>query len=159
MKLYFAALVLSLGLMGPAQADDWKRYTSAATGFSISLPTDRFAIEEETAGRLSLSEIDGTAQLDVFGVTNADRLTVAQFQDMMEAADPNRRITYRAVGKSWFVLSGYLADEKDPTIFYAKFMLNGAGTALSAFEISYPKAEKAEYDQVVERLEASLTSP
>ena len=159
MKLLTAALILSLLLAGPVHADDWEQYTNPATGFSISLPTEQFAVEGETAGRLSLTEIGGTAQLDVFGVTNAERLTVAQFQRLMEGADASRRITYRARGRSWFVLSGYLAGEAEQTIFYAKFMLNDAGTALSAFEISYPKADKAKFDAVVERLEDSLTSP
>jgi hypothetical protein len=95
----------------------------------------------------------------VFGVTNSERLTVHQFQEMMEAADPDRRITYRAAGKSWFVLSGYLENEGEPTIFYAKFMLNRRGTALSAFEISYPKAQQAQFNPLVEQMEDSLTAP
>lgn len=158
MKLNFAISILWICLAAPGHAEEWRPYTNDATGFSLSLP-DSFTVDDESAGRLSLNEISGAAQLDVFGVTNPERLTVAQFQDMVEAADPNRRITYRAAGKRWFVLSGYLADEKEPTIFYAKFMLNGSGTALSVFEISYRKADKAKYDSVVEHLEHSLTSP
>ena len=111
-------------------------------GYSVTLPTDRFVIDRETYGRLSLREAEGAAQLDVFGVTNPERLTVPAFRAMMEAADPNRRIPYRAAGKSWFVLSGYLDSEPVPTIFFAKFMLNARGTALSAFAISYPEAKK-----------------
>lgn len=153
------AAVAFVAMASQAYAADWQRYTNDAMGYSVSLPTDRFAIEKQTEGRLSLIEPGGSAQLDVFGVTNRDQLTVVEFRDMMEAADPNRRITYRAAGKSWFVLSGYLQNEPEPTIFYAKFMLNGRGTALSAFEISYPQIKRMEFDPLVERMEDSLTAP
>ena len=77
----------------------------------------------------------------------------------MEGADPQRRITYRAGGQSWFVLSGYLDREGEPMVFYAKFMLNPSRTALSAFEISYPASRKSTFDPMVEQMEDSLTSP
>jgi hypothetical protein len=158
MRVHLSALAICLALTGAALAEDWQRYDSPA-GFSISVPSGRFSVESETAGRLSLREEGGTAQIDVFGVTNAESLGVRQFRDMMEAADPSRRITYRAAGNSWFVLSGYLEDEPVPTVFYAKFMLNRAGTALSAFEISYPASRKSVFDRLVETMEDSLTSP
>ena len=158
MRILVAAMVL-MGAAGYAIAASWEQYVSDAMGYTLSIPLDRFALEEETPGRLTFRQIGGSAQLDVFGVTNPEHLTVAEFQAMMEAADPNRHITYRAAGASWFVLSGYLEDEPEPTIFYAKFMLNARGTALSAFEISYPEARKADFNRIVERMEDSLTSP
>lgn len=158
MRIYLSALAIYMGLTGATLAENWQRYDSPA-GFSISLPSDRFSVKSETAGRLSLKEDGGSAQIDVFGVTNAERLGVRQFRDMMESAVSSRRITYRAAGNSWFVLSGYLEDEVVPTVFYAKFILNRAGTALSAFEISYPASQKSVFDPVVETMEDSLTSP
>jgi hypothetical protein len=160
MAIKIGVLLMSVvALASPAMAETWQRYTNDELGFSISLPMDRFAVTRETAGRVTLEEVGGAAQLDIFGVRNPDALSVGEFQQMMEAADPDRRITYRAAGRSWFVLSGYLDGENEPAIFYAKFMLNAAGTALSAFEISYPRIEKAAYDDTVERLEDSLTRP
>lgn len=152
------ALLLTL-VTTPALAADWESYVSPDLGFSISVPMDRFAVTAESSGRVSLKEIGGTAQLDIFGVRNPEALSRREFERMMEAADPDRRITYRAAGRSWFVLSGYLEGEPEPTIFYAKFMLNRSGTSLSAFEISYPRAQKAEFDGIVERMEDSLTAP
>lgn len=159
MRLGVTTLVVGLVVATSVVADDWERYTNSAAGFTIDLPLTRFDVEKQTPARLTLEETDGDAQLDVFGVTNSQTLTVAQFQAIMEAADPNRRITYRAAGRSWFVLSGYLDDQSEPTVFYAKFMLNRARTALSAFEISYPATRKAELDPMVERIEDSLTAP
>ena len=153
------ALALLLALSSPAAAETWRRYLDAGSGFSISLPTDRFTLTDRSEGRLTFAERGGSAQLDVFGVENRDALSARQFRRMMEGADPHRRITYRAGGRSWFVLSGYIEGEAEPTIFYAKFMLNRSGTALSAFEISYPRSRKAEFDATVERLEDTLTAP
>ena len=158
-RLAVAAAAAFFLLASEAGAESLERYASDAMGYSVGIPTDHFTLENETEGRLSFRQIEGSAQLDVFGVTNPDRLTVAEFQAMMEQADPNRRITYRAAGNSWFVLSGYLENEAEPTIFYAKFMLNRRSTALSAFEISYAEAERAEFDPLVERIEDSLTAP
>jgi hypothetical protein len=160
--MWFKVVLLVASLIasaGHSSAASWERYANGSMGYSVSVPTDRFAVEKETEGRVSYRDIYGSAQLDVFGVTNPERLTVAEFQEMMEAADPNRRITYRAGGRSWFVLSGYLEDEVEPTIFYAKFMLNNRGTTLSAFEISYPQTDRAKFDPLVEQIEDSLTSP
>jgi hypothetical protein len=159
MKLGLAAFSIALVMATSAMADAWQRYSNTVTGFTIELPLSRFTVAEETSARLALDEINGDVQLDVFGVTNPQQLSTAQFQAMMEAADPNRDITYRAAGRSWFVLSGYLEDRSEPTVFYAKFMLNRTGTALSAFEISYPAKRKAEMDRVVERIENSMTAP
>ncbi len=156
-KMILVAAIV-IGTAGHAAAASWDRYANDAMGYSVGVP-DRLALERESEGRVSFRQVDGSAQLDVFGVTNPERLTVGEFQAMMVAADPNRRITYRAAGRSWFVLSGYLEDEAEPTIFYAKFMLNGRGTAVSAFEISYPQADKAEFNPLVEQMQDSLTSP
>lgn len=153
----FLAVLLAL-LTAPANAESWQPYRNDSVGFSVALPTSVFEVEEDTAARLSLSEVGGEAQLDVFGVINPD-LSAKEFRALIEAADSRRRITYRASGRSWFVLSGYLDGEPQPTIFYAKFMLNAKGTALSAFEISYPADRRAAFAPLVERMEDSLTSP
>lgn len=157
--LRVAAVLALLFCSLPAQAQEWRRYVHAELGFSVSLPIGVFEVDENTAERLHLSESGGEAQLDVFGITNPESLSVAAFREMIEAADPSRRITYRAGGRSWFVLSGYLDDEAEPTIFYAKFMLSRDGTSVSAFEISYPEAQRDRYDDMVERIEDSLTAP
>lgn len=157
-QLRLAALLALASLAQPALAQSWERYVDEQLGFSIELP-GRFETTASAEGRLQLAEIDGAAQLEVFGVQNPDALSVQEFRAMMEAADPTRRITYRKAGGNWFVFSGYLEGEREPTIFYAKFMLNPSRTAISAFEISYPATDKARFDATVERIEDSLTSP
>ena len=157
--LHVATLVSVLAAASPALAAQWETYRNDDLGFSVAVPKHRFATASETMGRVQLRGIDSPAQLDLYGVENPDGLTLDGLQQMIEAADPNRRITYRAGGRSWFVLSGYLDDGREPEIFYAKFMLNARGTALSAFEISYPQAQRDMFDPLVERIEDSLTAP
>ena len=143
----------------PTAAQEWRRYVHPELGFSVLLPIGVFEVEENAADRLHLSEAAGEAQLDVFGITNPEALSAAAFRKMIEAADPSRRITYRTGGRSWFVLSGFLEGEPEPTIFYAKFMLSRDGRSVSAFEISYPEDERARFDDMVEQIEDSLTAP
>jgi hypothetical protein len=156
--LRIVAVLLVLSAM-PAGAAEWRRFSHPEFGFSISLPMDVFAVDENTVDRLQMSEVGGEAQLDVFAVKNPEALSGADFRAMIEEADASRRITYRAGGRTWFVLSGYLDDEAEPTIFYAKFMLSRDGTSVSAFEMGYPEAERDRYDRMVERIEDSLTAP
>lgn len=160
MLLLRVATLLALLLCSlPAVAQEWRRFVHPELGFSISLPIGVFAVDENTADRLHLSAAGGEAQLDVFGTANPEALSAAAFQEMIEAADPSRRITYRKGGRSWFVLSGFLEGEPEPTIFYAKFMLSRDGSSVSAFEISYPEDERVRFDRMVERIEDSLTAP
>ncbi len=160
MLLFRVATLLALLLCSlPAAAQEWRRYVHPELGFSVSLPIGVFEVDDNVADRLHLSEAGGEAQLDVFGITNSEALSAVAFEELIEAADPARRITYRAGGRSWFVLSGFLDGETEPTIFYAKFLLSRDGRSVSAFEISYPENERARFDDMVERIEDSLTAP
>lgn len=159
-KLRPALLLAALGgllLATPAAA--WERYTHGNLGFSVQVPTHLFRIDSRANERLRLSEVDGAALLDIYGMRNPELTSIEDFAAMLEDADPSRRITYRAGGNSWYVLSGYLENEAEPTIFYAKFMLSRDGTALSAFELSYPAAERRRLDRVVEQMEDTLSAP
>src|SRR5690606_5326981 len=90
---------------------------------------------------LRLYERGGDAMIEVYGGENADGLSAAGFADMLAGADRIAEVTYRAGGRSWFVLSGYyerLGFEDEELIFYAKFMFSPSRERFAAFEISYP---------------------
>jgi len=152
-----AALMLVLGSVLPAAAAEWQRYVHPGFGFAIDLPVSGYVRDEGAQDRLTLRDDRQGVQIDVFGVRNDSGMSLREFATMIVAADPSRRITYRAGGNRWFVISGYLGD--GDTIFYAKFLVNRAGTQLSAFEISYPQAAKRRLDRLVTRIEKSLSSP
>ncbi len=148
MHLRRSLLVLLLLVdTAPAKAAEWSRYSEFP--FSIELPTGTFAVTEKSEQRLVLQDPESQAQIEVFGGINAEHLSVSEFREAVEAAaTANRVVTYRAAGRSWFVLSGYMADDEATTdlIFYAKFMFDPAATSFSAFEISYPSASRASFE-------------
>lgn len=143
----------------PVKAEAWRHFLHPTLGFSVAVPAGVFEVVENRAGRLQLSEAGGGAQIEIFGTTNPEPMSPAEFREMIAKADPSRRITYRTGGRSWFALSGFLNGEAEPTIFYTKFMLSRDGRSVSAFEISYPADERGRFDDMVEGIEASLTAP
>lgn len=148
-----------------AQAPGWQLYEDPELGYRIDLPLAMFeaiAADDDGPGVLRLYERGGDAMLEVYGGRNPDGLSAGQFADMLAGADRIAEVTYRAGGRSWFVLSGYYARlgfEEQELIFYAKFMFSPDLSRFAAFEISYPADEKRRFDEFVERLEASFRRP
>jgi hypothetical protein len=158
-----ALAVLFVLATGPqAQDAGWQSFENADYGYRIALPLGMFEIRETQNDRLALFEIGGLAQIDVYAAENAEGLPPQAFIAVLEQADRIAEVTYRAGGRSWFVLSGYYrreGNELEDLIFYAKFMFNADYSRLAAFEISYPRAEKRRFDPIVTRLEKSLRAP
>jgi hypothetical protein len=147
---------------GDGGAINWTGYSDPDFGFSVDLPLGLFEPVEQEAGLgLTLIEMDGTGQLSIYGGAAAG-LTLDQFAERLSAGEQVRTITYQTGGNSWFVLSGdYAPDDHGgpPLIFYTKVLLSPDGDSFSAFEISYPRHDKARYDAIVERIEGSITRP
>jgi len=157
-----SAFILAICLTALAQAPAWERYENARFGFRIELPLGQFAPEtpSDNGDGISLSEVGGQGQIDVFGSYNVDDSDLGALAALLENSERVREVTYRARGRSWLVLSGYYADQgAGDIIFYAKFMFNADRSAVSALEVSYPRAEKDRYDAIVTRLEKSLSAP
>jgi hypothetical protein len=155
-------LLLGFATSPQAQSLKWQRYVNPTYRYQIELPIGMFEVREQTRAKLSLYEVDGLGQLDVYGADNAERLTPQEFAGVVEQADRVEEVTYRAGGRSWFVLSGYYrreAGEVEDLIFYAKFMFSPDRSRLAAFEISYPLSQKRRFDAIVDRLESSLRAP
>lgn len=158
----FAAVILLVA--SPLQAGDagWQAFHEDRLGYRIDLPLGMFHVVEEMPDRISLQETGGEAQLLAYGGENAGDATVAEFRRTLEGAEWIREITYRAGGRSWFVLSGYYRREdveQEDLIFYAKVMFNADRSRFSGFEISYPRSDKRRFDPIVTRIEKSLRPP
>ena len=140
----------------------WQFYFDEVYEFEIDLPLGLFEVDEGPERGLHLYEPSGLAEIQVYGADNPRGLSPRAFVTALEDADRVAEVTYRAEGQSWFVLSGYYADDEDlgePLIFYTKFMFSADRTRVSAFEISYPLSERRRFDSIVTRLEKSLTPP
>lgn len=161
-----AALALLLPVAAMAQGNPgqvaWTSYTDPTFGFSVDLPLGMFEpLQQDNGLGLTLVETGGLGQLSIYGGT-ADGLTLEGFEQMLSEGEQIRTITYRAGGNSWFVLSGDYAPDgpaDEPLIFYTKVLLSRDRNSFSAFEISYPRADKVRYDPIVERIEDTMTRP
>jgi hypothetical protein len=144
-------------------AGEWQRYTDPAFGYEVELPDEGFDTDADPARNgLTLYEQNGRGQIDVYAISNDQRLGLKELRDALSRAERIRQITYSRAGASWFVISGYYrraSDEKGDLIFYAKFMLSADRRSFSAFEASYPAGDKERYDPIIERIEDTLTRP
>jgi serine/threonine-protein kinase len=137
-----------------AQAETWKHYANDRFGTSIDYPS-RFKPGEPPDNKdgLSFRAPDG-ARLLVWGSFNALEHGVAELEEFLResANEKSDKITYRASGKNWLVLSGTRGD----AIFYTRHLFSHKNEVENAFEISYPAALAGEYNPIVARIAKSL---
>jgi hypothetical protein len=158
------ALVLAATLaLAPIPAQAWETYENPTYGYAIDLPGAPFAVEERADGQgVSLIDIAGRGQIDVYGAQNTQNLSPREFEAALGEAERIREVTYARRGNSWFVLSGYYhreGDERDDLIFYAKFMFSPDRSRLAGFEASYPQSDRARWDPIIETIEDSFRAP
>ena len=142
---------------------DWRPYSDTVYDFSIELPFALFEPALEGGRGLRLEQADeGLAKLDVYCAANTQGLATQDFVELLDHDDLIGEVTYREGGEDWFVLSGFYASERsadEAMIFYTKFMFSQDGERVSAFEISYPEADRVLFDAIVVRLEETLSAP
>lgn len=157
------ALVLAVLALLPLPAGAWETYRNPTFGYAIALPGSPFAVEERPDGQgVTLIDIAGRGQIDVYGAENAENLSPRAFEAVLGEAERIREVTYARRGKSWFVLSGYYhreGDDSDDLIFYAKFMFSPDRSRLAGFEASYPEGDRARWDPIIEAMEDSFRAP
>ena len=154
-------LALLLTCINAAQAASWTHYRDPGSRYTVDLPTESFSPKNSPAqpGHVTLSEQDGDAIIDVYSGGNAKDLSPDGFIRQLSQAPRIGDITYKAVGSTWFAISGhYTREGNDPgtLIYYAKFVFSPDLSRFAAFEISYSVAEKPRMDTVVTRLEKTL---
>lgn len=157
-------LILALGAPVHAQpAPSWHTYRNPHFGYSIDVPAGfTTAAGAHGSDGIALSAVTGKARIQIYGGHNAKAADPEKLAAVLAGSDRVKRVTYRAGGRDWLVLSGYYqgaGTDGGNVVFYTKFMFNRDHSALSAFEISYPAAEKPRYDAVVAHLEKTLTPP
>lgn len=134
----------------------WETYVDRTLGFSAQLPLGTFQIVEVAGSPgLALEEVGGGATISLYGGPAAG-LTRDTLEASLSNGSTATRTTYRAGGDSWFVLSGY---EGEATIFYTKVMFSADHETFSAFEITFPTADKPRLEALVEQFEDNFTRP
>lgn len=162
MRLLPALLLAALTLL-PLPALAWETYEHPGYGYEIALPGSPFAVEERADGQgVTLLDVAGRGQIDVYGAQNAENLSPREFEAVLREAERIREVTYAARGNSWFVVSGFYhraGDDSDDLIFYAKFMFSPDRTRLAGFEASFPAADKPRWAPIIEAMEDSFRAP
>jgi len=134
--------------------EGWNRYTNERFGTVVEVPRHLFTLVEPPPvngdGR-ELKAEDG-ARLWIYG-SYGPYVVTDSFQKykswLLEHAELDR-LTYKAEGKGWIVLSG----TKQGSIVYRK-VVEGCGAAHEV-QIEYPAQKKALYDLLITRLSKSL---
>jgi hypothetical protein len=135
-----------------AQTIDWQSYKDGT--MAISLPMGLFARLEDTDGEsASYFSEETNASLRLAGGPIPGNVNFSQMTQRIEGAEDVSKVTYRAGGRRWFVMSGYTSDDQ---IFYAKFLANRTFTHFAFFQITYPIHQKQFFDPVVTKIEKSL---
>lgn len=149
-------LLFTLFSTSAVSGEQWSRYNGQ--GVSIDLPTGSFEVTSQQTERLILNDRKRDALLEVM-VGELQGRSTSQFRDLVENADPSRIVTYRAGGRHWFVLAGYLPGDGNSgqLIYYAKFLVTPEKDAFAGFEIIYPRNRKEAFDRVVSQLERTLS--
>jgi hypothetical protein len=139
-------IVLALASSG---AEDWASYTNVRYGFTACYPRSALTPQREADngdGR-RFTAADG-AQLATYGTNGAEgdfRRELRSFEaDIVNAGG---KVTYRAGGKSWGVISGSTASK----VFYVK-AISRADQVL-VFDFEYPRANAQKYDSIVAPME------
>jgi hypothetical protein len=147
--------ILTAALQFPtldATAGSWLSKREATLGFAFSYPPELFQ-EIEGDGKPSFHYFASTssdAKFLVGGWNNQAEQSPDRFKRWLIAnAGGYDEVTYRPRGRSWFVLSGYRGDK----IYYEKVMFSCRGRVVNVFAITYPVAERALFDPVVETME------
>lgn len=159
--LLFAALVIPTGqfFYPPAATaarnqDNYQTYNNARFAYSISYPADVLSPQGESDngdGQRFMSR-DGRATLIVYGSHGVPGQTLrgAYAEAARSTREHPRRVTYRALGRNWFVVSGI----EGGRVFYQKtILMNGI---FKTFRLEYDEAQRNVYDPITARIARSF---
>lgn len=129
-------------------------YRNSRFGFEFSYPSGLLIPEPgpgNDAGRVFRSR-DGRAKLLAAAGDNAGNDTLEAYRRfLITESYRGARLDYAPVRPNWFVLSGTRGDE----MFYERVTFACGGRLIYGWQLTYPVAERAIYDRVVEAIHRS----
>ncbi len=127
-------------------------YENERFGFRLRYPAAMFKPDrppEGGDGQTFITE-DGQAKIVTYAALNVEKLTPQTYRKTLLAEYGGYDLLdYQPQSKTWFVLSGFRGEK----IFYEKIMFSCGNRVINVLAISFPKAEKLQYERVVEQLE------
>ncbi len=135
-----------------ARLANWTAYRNARFGFSLNYPGEVFPVAEaapaDSPVRAFVSR-DGRAMLQITAGPIAAGLTIPKYRrTVMEQRYGGATYDYSPQQSHWFVLSGTRGD----AMFYERITFSCDGRSLHGWQLTYPVAERAFYDRVVEEM-------
>ena len=133
---------------------NYSTYCNSRFGYCVGYPEGILypQPERDNSDGTAFKNKSGQNILTVYGVFDGvgKSLSTLFKEDISEFKSTNKTLTYKRLGKSFFVLSGYNKSK----IFYQKTILRGGVTANAV--MVYDRKDKALYDQVSEQVNRSL---
>jgi hypothetical protein len=133
-------------------SDNWTTYVSDEFGYTVRYPAAFFepqAIAQPGQPKTFLS-FDKLAKLVVSGAVNDENFTTDSYRTtLLRDFAGYEMVEYMPRGKTWFVLSG----TRGENTYYQKVMFSCAGRIINAFSVTFPTAEKAFYEGLIEVME------
>ena len=149
------ALLLSLAVVAAEAESSFQTYRNARFGYSVEVPSDfrRGEAPVNNDGRVFYDRLS-EGILSVFGMYNALEASPESYAAEREAdwKGLNGNVTYRAMRKGWFVLSGTV----DGEIFYERVLFSDDRETIATLLVRYPESEKERFGAFVTRASRSL---
>jgi hypothetical protein len=149
-RLLTALIFSSIPAVVLAEGAAWQRFVVPTTGTNVEIPVTIFSKDAELpdggTGRRFYTD-DRRANLTVQSVANPENDSPATF---LAKKNPPPGIIYKRVTPNFFVVSSIRNDR----IWYNR--CNRSGGYMDCVLISYPAAEKRQWDGVVTRISHSL---
>jgi hypothetical protein len=102
---------------------------------------------EKRSGQIFRSK-DGKAFLQTAAFANVDKVSTAVYKSRVVASYAGARIEYERLADNFFVISGIRGKE----VFYERVTFSCGGRVINAWAMTYPQAEGALYDRIVEEI-------
>lgn len=156
--LALGTLLVTSAVANPAQAveDAWRREIVPRFGAAADVPAKRFIAlpDPENADGQTWLSVDDGGMITLYGgfiVVAPDFAGYRSWREESERAD-GTRITYRAGGTAWFVISGL----KDARIVYERVEIACKGEGFVAIRFDYPAGAAKRWKTLVEHGARSL---
>ena len=139
----------------PALAEDWVELKDDLYGCSIIYPGNVFRGDVAVPGRpLKFSGPNDETYFQVMGSANAEGLSPRAIKERYFGDAVPGDVTYESAKGGFLVVSGYRGE----SIFYTRLQISDDGTKLCILEITYPRKDKAAFDEIVTRMSHSFSA-
>ena len=135
--------------LAPKQTLSYKQYCNPRFQFCLNYPSNFIAQPPPVNGDgLSFISSDSTVQFSTWGAFDA---TFEGLEGNMASVSQNRKITYKTMNDSSYVISGY---ERDGSIFYQKTLFKK--DIFYTFQLIYPDSLRSTYDEACAKIGESF---